>query len=449
MNRGQTQIAAAVTIAAFAMSAGAAEFRSTAPITLTGGDSLHRVALPFEAYRDARPDLADVRIINAAGEPVPIALAGEPESTKESPPAIDLPVFPVTRVAAATTQVAGAEIAVRASDGTLVAVKPRGPLKTTTPRPAAYVLDASQLKPAVRALVLDWKTGPGTQIVTVRVEASDDLKTWSSVASSPVVRIESGGRALTQPRVEFPPLKAKYYRLTWQAPEFTLISARAEPEEAVKPPPRSVHRVSGIAGPKPDEYIYDLGARLPIQALRLVPADTNAVISATFFTREDEKSDWRVAAGAAFYRLRIEGAEVESPAMETRHAARYWMARLAPGSTASSAPAMEVQWRPAQLVFVTRGAAPYSIAFGRPEAKPALLPVSNLIPNYERLAELKLPEARVGAVVTGPPPTRWQAFVAQIDTRRAILWTILVAAVAVLSVMAWRLMRETNKRAPR
>ena len=106
---------------------------------------------------------------------------------------------------------------------------------------------------------------------------------------------------------------------------------------------------------------------------------------------------------------------------------------------------MEVQWKPAQLVFVARGDAPFSLAFGKPEATSAALPVSTLIPRYERLAELRLPQATLGEVASGPPPTRFDRLVGQINTRRVVLWAILLAGVAGLGYMAWRLSKGMGK----
>lgn len=445
--KAATLLGILIAAAAFVMPAhaGIQDFRSHAPLTLTGKDALHRAALPLEAYRDARKDLADVRVLNAAGEPVPMAWAGDPDPTRRAPPAIGLPIFPITQLAP-RGKAAVAEISVRASDGTLVAVKPRAAGKALEPRPVAYVLDASKVKGPVRGLVLDWKAGPGHEVVKVRVEASDDLKEWTTVASAPVVRIESAGRSLTQPRLELAPRKSKYYRLTGQAPEFTLTAARAEPEDAVQPAPRATHRANGAPG-KPNEYTYDLGARLPVSALRLVPAETNAVLAASFHTREADKAPWRLITSGTFHRLQLDGTEFQSPPIEiTRHAARYWTVRLAPGSSVGAPPALEVQWRPAQVVFVAQGAAPYTLAFGNEFEKPAALPVASLIPSYERLAELELPEARVGAVATGPEPAAWKRWAKQLDARRATLWAILLAGVALLGYMAWRLSRQMQEK---
>ena len=437
------RLATILLCAALPAFANAPGFRSSAPITLGGAGSLHRVAIPLEAYRDARPDLADLRVVNAAGEAVPIAWAGEPDVAHETAATTDLPIFPVTRAEQAPGA-AGTEISVRVADGTLVAIKPKGePAKKAAPRAAAYILDASQVERPIRAFAFDWKAEPGTQVVTVRLEAGDDLKSWSPVVRSPVVRIEAGGRALTQPRVEFAPRKAKYWRITWQGNDFALAAARAELEPEVKAPERFVSTARGTPGDKPGEIVFDVGARLPVERLRIVPAETNSVLAATLHARDDEKQPWRPVLSASFYRIQRDGGEAQSQPLDVgRQSARYWMAKLAEGSTAGVSPTLEVEWRPAQLVFVTRGEAPYSLAFGQPNARPATLPVASIVPDHKRLAELKLPEARAGPVITGPPPSRLDELIASAQPRRILLWALLIAGVAVLGFMAWRLSRQ-------
>ena len=119
--------------------AAAQEFRSRAPITLQGKDPFQRVELPFEVYRDARRDLGDVRVLNARGEAVPLALAGEAEPERAAPVSTALPQFPVNARTAPTTSSGGRiEVQVRArGDGTLVSVQERPSGKVPgAPRPA-------------------------------------------------------------------------------------------------------------------------------------------------------------------------------------------------------------------------------------------------------------------------------------------------------------------------
>lgn len=417
-------------------------FSASAPLTLNGTEGLHRVELPPEAYRDSRRDLADVRILNGRGEAVPIAFAGDPDVQREVLPVVELPLFPVSSLAPTPTG-RGSEVTVRTQDGTLVSIRGKSPPAATTTRAVAYLLDASAIAEPMKALIFDWEAGPGNQVVRVRVESSDDLRGWNTLASAPLVRVENDGRMLAQPRIEFAPRKAKYLRLTWDTPGFVLKGVRAERETKTQPAPRLVRTASATPGAKEGEFVYDLGARLPVEAFRLVPADANDVISAAVLARNDEKEPWRPVAWAPFYRLQHEGIEQQSPPLEIgRLPARYWMARLAPGSGSAPAPQLEYRWRNAQLVFVARGEGPFSLAYGNPQATPAALPVATLIPGYERLAEMRLPEAKVGAIVQGPPPSRWERIIGEAQPRRVALWLVLLAGVATLGVMAWRLSRQ-------
>ena len=433
------RVVALLALAALPAIAQAPAFLSSAPLEISGGDALHRATLPFEAYRDARLDLADVRIVNAGGEQVPYAWAGDLDPVRDAAAPIVLPLFALARAQTETS--VGDEVTVRTQDGTLIAVRSRRIVKSP-PRAAAYLLDASQVKPAISALSFSWNAGPGTEVVTLRIEASEDLKAWSPVATGPVVKVEGSGRFLTQPRVEFAPRQSKYYRVRWDAPTFALAEVRAEPAATTKPAPRLARMATGTAGPKPGEVIFDLGARLPVEAVRIVPADTNAVLSVTLFARNDPEQPWRMVANAPFYRLSREGGEVHSPAIEIgKHPARYWMARMEAGSSKGPPPALEAQWRSAQLVFVARGARPFSIAFGKGASTPGALPLTTVMPNYERGMEMRLSEAKVGAVASGPPPTRWDRLVGEINAKRLALWAILLAGVAFLGFMAWRLTR--------
>lgn len=435
------RFAAVIVLAALpAFAQAPSQFRSSAVIAPKGTDPLQQLELPFEVYLDARRDLGDVRIFNAAGEAVPIAWTGPPRVELEASPPIELPIFPVSKVEFEHAR-GGAEVSIRTADGTLVAVKGRSAPKATV-RPAAYLLDASQAKEPLQALVFDWHAGPGTEIVRVHVEASDDLKSWTRIASTPLVRIENAGRALVQPRIEFAPRRAKYFRVTWDASGFTVAGVRAEHEPRGKPVPRHPVKVKATVG-KDGELLYDLGARLPVEAMRLIPAQENAVLSAAIQTRDEPEGPWRLVANAAFYRLQREGAEARSPLLEVgRRPARWWMVKLAAGSSTGEPPTLEIEWAPMRLVFVAQGQPPYSLAFGSPTAAAAMLPLSSVIPKYEKGMEASLPEAAVGPVTAGPPPTRWEGIVGSLNARRITLWAILAGGVVLLGIMAWRLHKQ-------
>ena len=439
-------LALAALLAAFNAAADSpSDYRATAAIVTKASDAIQRVTLPFEAYRDARRDLADLRIFNARGEALPIAFAAEEEATRETPPAVPLPMFPV--FAPSIPGSGDLDVTVRIDrDGTLVSLQGRKRL-AAAPRAVAWILDASRIEKPLRALVVEWDPGPGTEIARVSVEASDDLKSWRSLASyAPIVRLEQAGQKLTQPRVEFAAQRARYLRVTAQSNAFVLRAAQVELEDVVRPAARSTRRVAATPGTKPGEYLFDLGARLPVEALRVVMPTQNSVAPFDVSAREGESGPWQRVTSATFYRLVREGVQIQSPLVAVgRRPARYWSIQLdarSPGIGAAP-PSLEVEWRPAQVVFVARGEAPYTLAFGNADVKRAVLAVSEIIPGYEKHAELKLPEATLGPVsVEAAADGGWRSIMGDTSPRKALLWAILVTAVLAMGAMAWRLMGQ-------
>jgi hypothetical protein len=440
------RIAAAIAALAVVSAAaqGLEDFHERAVLALPTPSPLYRIALPESVYRDGRADLGDVRVFNARGEPVPIALAPEPEVIREASPPVQLAAFPITSLEPA--QVAS-QVTVRLADGTLLALDAGGKSAAMERRVAAYVLDASALKEPLRALDIDWEVLPERETIRVRVESSDDLRTWTQVAGPvTLLRVDQAGRRLEQSRVPLDGVRAKYLRLVVVDVPFTLRSARAEFQERARPSDLMVKRVSGQPG-KAGEATSALGARFPVEAVRVVPAEANAVIAATLFVRDapDATASW--VAQATFYRLAREGGEVETPpAHIRRRAARYWIVRTDPekGGYGATLPQLEVHWRAAQLVFVARGEGPYTLAFGNRQARSALLPIASVIPGYEAHAETKLPEASAAAVThVRSARDDWPTWLQDISPRKLALWALLVGAVMLLAFMAWRLHRAS------
>ena len=425
-----------------------ADFSASAPVTPANADALQRFVLPFDAYRDARRDLADVRVFNANGEPVPIALAGEPDAVREAPRSVLLPLYPVSSLERASTG-EGAEVTIRTQDGTLVEVHGRDVAAKKEAFPVAYLLDASRLQQPLAALRFHWDRVPGAEVVPVTVEASDDLQAWWSAGHATLWRLRQGESDVSQVRAELVPAsRAKYYRITWSgARVFRLHNVHGEYEAKLKSEPRESVTVEGRAGEKPGEFVFDLGARLPVEAVRVVPAERNSIASFKVFSRDPPDTEWHHVTDAVFYRLERGGHEIESgPAEIGPRSARGWMVLTDPrlGGVGTTPPKLEAQWRSAEVVFVARGAGPFRVAFGDRQAKPAWVSVAALMPDYQRGDELKLPLAAIGPVEGGPP--RRVAFLperfADIGPRKLTLWATLILAVAILGFMAWRLHRQ-------
>jgi hypothetical protein len=430
-----------------------AEFRSSAELTLSAADALHRFTLPLEAYRDARRDLGDLRVFNAKGEAVPFAIAGDEARPREAATSVTLRAFPVYGAPGATVA-ADLDVSVRTrSDGTVISVQPRSPASGTARQPTAWLLDASALTSPLQALIVEWDSGPGTEVVHVNVSASDDLRSWQAIAShAALVRVEQGGQSLAQPRVEFPGRRARYLRISGETPAFRLRGARAEMAGDAPRVERALRTVTGVAGEGAGEYVFDLGARLPVEAVRVIFPSQNTVAPVTILSRDSDREEWQRVTAGTFYRLTRAGGEITSPAVDVASRAdRYWLLRVdqRSGSIGSELPSVEVAWRPAQVVFVARGEPPFRVAFGSPDAPPAALAVANIMPGYSADAEHRLPVAEVGEVssvaLRGDGMRR---LFGEDGGRRLALWSVLVVGVLLLGFMAWKLSRQMQDTPP-
>ena len=451
------------------------EFRYTIALATPGSEGLYRAELPLAVYQAAaRADLSDLRVFNARGEVVPFAFAGAPDAEAVRQPAAALPIFPVRKAphgaaAGATANLrAGAfDLQVRqTADGTLVSLH-SAPVagRTAAPVPmeeaAVYLVDASRFRLPIRALTIDWQPGVDARVGSLSVDAGDDLKSWHSVAAAaPLIDLQFNGEKLVQRRIEFAPTAAKYLRLTWNGTPFVITQVLAETNDAASQrrfaairvpatplaPGESAQPVPAAAG---TDYYFDLGARAPVERLGVALPQANTVAPARLFARDDPKGQWRFVTQTTLYRLVRDGVEIVSPPIEiATRSDRYWLLRVDQrgGGLGTGTPALEAQWQPRHIVFVARGEAPYVIAYGNrePGIEPAGYVLSSLIPGYERNAEFKLPEARAGAAQSnGPEPSPSIASMfAKGDGKRIALWTILLAGVALLAWMAWRLSRQ-------
>lgn len=421
-----------------------ADFASGMELRLQGDQPFHRLELPLAVHAQARPDLADVRIFNAAGEAVPFAFA-HGAAAPVAPTTTGVPHFPLQAHAdPATAPVLDVKIE---QDGRLLSLQSRRGGADRGPA-LSWLFDLSALRQPVQALRLDW-TAPADGFSTeARLEGSDDLKAWQPLATAPLLDLAFGGQRLQQKHIAFPTSRFRYLRLVTRQPLPALTGAVAELLPATAVAPERWLEVAGHAGEKPGEYIFDPGARLVATRLELKLPQTNTVAPVEWWVRNRQREEWRPVTRATVYRLRRDGADLASPAVATgAQAGRYWRLRVDPraGGLGTGTPVLRLAWRPSQLVFLARGTPPFTLAFGQRDAAAAQLPLASLLPGYRPGMEADLPLAAAGPAISlggrnapapgaedSPPP----------DWKHWLLWAILLLGVGLLAAMARSLLRQ-------
>jgi len=121
----------------------------------------------------------------------------------------------------------------------------------------------------------------------------------------------------------------------------------------------------------------------------------------------------------------------------------FWRLEIDPsgGGLGSSAPELLLRYRPQELLFVARGGAPYTLAFGSTAVNATSAPLDGLLNSLKTNDRNALVSgAEAGARITLGGPDRlhpnWRH---TLDWKRWLLWGVMVAGVLLIAVMAWRL----------
>jgi hypothetical protein len=429
-----------------------------APILAEGAESHYRFTLPAAAYRGvARRDVGDLRVFNAAGEPVPYAFARPDAETPAAAEVHTAKLFPLYGDKAKGLEATAVRVQ-RTSRGTVVNVSVSG-APPASHRLLGYLIDAAEFKAPKEALLLQWETREGFS-GAVRVDGSDDFKQWSAlVADAPVLFLEHRGARLERNRVELGGARAKYLRASFSGvpDDFALKDVRIELRaDRVEPARERLSLIGEEVKGRRGEYLFDTGGRFPVDRLRLALPQPNTVAQVQFLTRERAEDPWRAASSATVYRMRRNGADVENPDIRVAvNPNRYWMLRadLIGGGLGAGEVRMEIGWLPHEVLFAARGAAPFTLAYGSKAAKPGAIALNTVLPGYREgdLSATKL--AVVGEISgAGEPrpvlrdPLQFLRNAAESgEAKKWALWAALVVGVLLLAWMAFRLMRELRK----
>jgi hypothetical protein len=301
----------------------------------------------------------------------------------------------------------------------------------------------------------------------VDVEASDDLSSWRSVAAgAPLLSLQQAGLSvdgvtLEQRRIEFTLRKPKYLRINWSnMPRGAVLGAlRAEPGDERVEAERQWETVAGRSiDNKPGDYSLDTQGVFPVDRVRFEFPQANTLVAVRLFSRARGDAPWRSITSGIAYRLRHEGTEVSSAALVIgENTDRYWLLTVDSrgGGLGAGEPKILFGWIPNDIVWVARGNPPFTLGYGSRDAKPSAYAIESLVPGYRGDADLNAKTASAGGDKTVPVKAAQAdspavlggqlALEERIDIKRWALWASLVAGVAFLGWMAWRLVKQMGK----
>jgi len=110
-------------------------------------------------------------------------------------------------------------------------------------------------------------------------------------------------------------------------------------------------------------------------------------------------------------------------------------------------PGLRLRWKPASMVFVAGGKAPYTLAFGRDGVQSMQVQLNQVAPGFSSSELAALEQARTGeSLQQGAHPGGAGSGTQDGSNMRVLgLWALLLAGVAVLAMMAWKLSRQMKE----
>jgi hypothetical protein len=450
------------------------------PLQTSGDSAAWQVELTPEVYAAIRSqDLRDVEVVNSAGDPVPLAPhhVGKVRTLEDYVRPLPLFVLPASAPNAAGDESISLHIE-RAEDGRLRR------LDTNIGAPAAnanlattqgdLLLDASSVHDPITGLRIDWAGTTTVPTARFDISASDDLQHWRTLVSgATIMHLEQGGGTLRRHEIAFGETHAAYLRLhrVDNGPAFPNTGAIA-----VVPRTRSYStpaqpalvwldatldgddtRHLSPSTPKIEQhgaaYRYHLDAPLNIEAIRVELADDNATVGIEALSgmrtgQADDPSHWAKRAVFVAFRLRQDGAIIDSDPVNAFFApnAKDW--RLELNTPLPHAPKLSVAFRPDRFVFLAQGSGPYRLVAGSARAHRGDYPVDAALAQLRAKlgADWEPPLAAFGArstlqgetAFTPAPPER------HYDWKTWLLWAVLIGAAALIGGLALSLLRGSK-----
>jgi hypothetical protein len=410
----------------------------------------YRVGLEESVYWQVQsPELADLDVLNAKGETVPAVLRGPPREELARPTLLPVPWFALPQRAAAGSQDISL-ISQRNVDGSVRAITAQvgqGPDRETQ---GGWLVDTSNVQGAVRALQLEWAPLSQPLQQRYRVDGSEDLRNWTTLADdAPLLDLRQGGEHLRQSRIALAS-GARYLRLVPMQVEASLpvTGVQVELAPAIVARDWKWQTLEGRAVTDDKGQVafeYAARGRFPFQRVDLQMPE-NSTQRWRLQSRERQTDHWHDATPSwVAFELTLEGSTERSAPQTLTGVKRDRQWRLLPINGAPrTPPPLRLGYVPEDIVFLAQGAGPYSLVAGSARAQRAPAPVGDLLSQVRqsRGADWEPPRAQLGqthtlagsdALIPASTPVDWKTWV---------LWGVLIGGAALVAVFAVSLLRK-------
>lgn len=422
------------------------------------------IILPQRVYQAlTRQDQGDMRIYDAAGQEVPHAirpLASNPGGMGVHGKSGALPFFPISE----------AMTSAKSGNVTVEVIKYKnGRRKKTTltldgeeaklgeEAVVALIVDASRAPGPIVALHLSMKRSDKSFVLPIQIEASTDLGRWRSIGTvQPLAQLRYETHRIEQYRVTLPQVKAPYLRISW-GDQALPVAFRRVFVETLRPRATPALATITLEGTRdadtPNQVNFDLGsAAIPVVQANILVHDSNTLFSGDVKVFRPQNEQPYTIKKDTFFNVLFDGTTIQNQPFKLNHLQkRHWrlVADNKGGGIGQSTPSLALSYYPSQLMFLARGEAPYTLAYGSHKAGYSRFganEILSILPD-DRRDDLPLntatlgPEIKIGgeaARTKPPPPPPSKGPV-------VLLWCVLIGGVVVLLWFVRKLAKDLKQ----
>lgn len=409
-----------------------------------GQDSVYKTTLPKSVYRySTQSRLADLSVTNAAGQPVPYALAKSKHPIQKTT-IKPLTIFPIQQLENSNGEVTQIELH-RDADDTHLSVTSED---ATATKQTYYLFDLGKKHQAFKTLQLDWQ-GQENQLLTVNVYSSDNLQDWQSISQAALLKTGQGEAAIVQNTVNSQRMiRERYLKIepSDAKAQFNLTKANIQFHQQSKAELPLLWEAIPFGARNDEKGVttidFEALGHYPARFVNAELPDNNTITQVTIYTRNRVDQQWRRLKKTTLFKLNKNGKTHQNKKIAIpQTTARYWRLTFnqANGGIGQS-PVLKLGWMPDTIVWNARGSAPYNLSLGTPINQSNTITLASLLKAYGTDTINTLPTANVGQLSGASESSTWAS--PHQDDKRIWLWVGLVLGVVTLGYMAYSLLKS-------